>query len=1070
MSPSGADREPSEPVVGSAGVGDASGLSRCDEHFGLGWTGGDADSSNGQLKPGCQLGGVTIVRLLAEGGMGRVYEARQESPVRSVAVKVIRGGLASAALARRFEYEAQVLARLRHPNIAQIHTFGVHVDASGTVPFFVMELVEDARTIIEHVRMHAVPMRDRVLLFRKICGAVAHGHRKGVIHRDLKPGNMLVDGDGEPKVIDFGVARSIDAEPGEATAMTRAGDVIGTLRYMSPEQFGVDEGDVDARTDVYALGLVLHELISGTLPYDVSGKSVVEVARILGDPAGVPLDAVESAARAGRLGRIDARTLATITGKCLEKRAADRYSTAVELEADLDRWLAGEPILARPPTSWETLMRLARRHRVASLAAAGVLLSLVAAVAGISFFFLRSERQRALADDARRIAELRESEAERQAALARSQLYGSNVLLAAEARDRDNVGEARRLLDAARGLVGDAGTSRPIELDCVAASLDESLRVLEGNGTTVTAVAWAGDGGRIAMGSADGSLRVQSLDESAPAADALVLPGHAGCVWTLDFSPDGARIASGAADGEVRIWNAADGTLARRFTGHDRGVYAASFSHDGRSLVTGGRDGTARIWDVATGQERRRLEGHKGTVYAACFSPDDGAVATGSLDATARVWDVARGEVRCTLRGHGGRVFDVEFAPDGRTVATASEDGSARLWNAVDGGQGLELRHPFRVNALSFVGDGGRLATASGDGVLRVWSTSGGVEVARLRGHSAAVWSVDSVPGSGSVATGSADGTARTWDVDFAVSSRMACGDKVLAVGCSPDGRLVATGLADSTIRLWDAATLLPRGLLDGAVGRVSAVRFLDDGRRVAGGCDDGGVRIWALDDLEQEAPIEQHDRRIYSIDVSSDGRLMATAADDRTARLWDLKASRPHGPPLKHPRRPFCAAFSPDGTLVATACEDRVARLWRVADGVEQRQFRGHEGPVNWVAFSADGSLLATAGSDGAVRLWHVADGMSAGVLTGPAHQVWKVAFSPDGRRIAAASADGTARIWDVATGRATPALRGHGDQVWGIAFAPDGKSLFTGSWDGTARIWGVAVAEIARLRAAER
>ena len=1070
MVPSTSDGESAPADASPAVQSEASCLSGDDEHFGLRWSGADPDWAGGELPPGLNLGGVIIVRLLAEGGMGRVYEARQESPTRSVAVKVIRGGLASASLVRRFEYEAQVLARLRHPHIAQIHTFGIHADARGAVPFFVMELVENACTITEHVQRHAVSIRERVGLFRKICAAVAHGHRKGVIHRDLKPGNMLVDGAGEPKVIDFGVARSIDAEQSEASVLTRAGDVIGTLRYMSPEQFGVEEDDVDARTDVYALGLVLHELVCGTLPYDVSGKSVVEVARILSDSASVPTSAVESAARAGRIGGVDARALATITSKCLEKRPASRYSTAVELEAELERWLAGEPILARPPTSWETALRRAHRHRVATLAAAAVLLSLVAAVAGISSFYLRSERQRELADRARRTAELREAEAEQQAASARSQLYVSNVLLAAEARDRDNVDEARRLLEAARTLVGDAGTSRPIELDCVAATLDESLRVLGGSGGVVTSVAWARDGDRLATGSADGRIRVQPREALDEAARVLVLTGHTGPVWAITFSPDGAMIASGSADGQVRIWNASDGGLVSVLDAHKGGVYAASFSHDGRSLVTGSRDRTARIWDVATWEERQRFEGHTGTVYSACFSPDDASIATASLDRTARIWDVALATVRCTLAGHEGRVFSVAFAPDGKGIATASDDGSARFWDAADGSQQFEFRHPFRVNAVSFVGDGGRLATASGDGVLRVWSTSSGGEVARLRGHSAPLWSVANASGSGTLATGSGDGTARIWDVDFAVSPRMTCGDKVLAVDCSPDGRVVATGMADSVVRLWDAATLLPRGVLGGAVGRVSAVRFSADGRRLAGGCDDGGVRVWNAESLKQEAAVKPHERRIYSVDFSPDGRLMATAAEDRTARIWDLERALPVGPPLKHPRRTFCAAFSPDGMLLATACEDRVARIWRLADGTEHLRLSGHEGPVNWVAFSPDGRLVATASSDGAVRIWNMDDGTMARALTGPAHQIWKVAFSPDGRRIAAVSADGTARMWDVATGRATPALRGHNDQIWGVAFAPDGRSLFTGSWDGTARVWGVANAEIARRRAAKR
>ena len=334
---------------------DHSGLSRADEHFGFGTSTSPVARGNGALPAGTNLGGVMIVRMIAEGGMGRVYEGQQAAPERGVAVKVLRDGFASASLVRRFEYEARVLARLRHPNIAQIFTFGTYDNGAGEVPFFVMEMIEAARPITRHAHEAGLGVREIVALFRQVCAAVAHGHQKGVIHRDLKPGNILVDAAGEPKVIDFGVARSIDPDHGDPTQMTRAGDVVGTLRYMSPEQLGVGDGDMDARSDVYALGLVLHEVLTGSLPYDLRGMSFVEAARILDDPAPAPTAAIERVARGAGCAAVDARALATIVATCLEKQPGSRYATAVEVEAELGRWLAGRrssPGRRRPRNRW----------------------------------------------------------------------------------------------------------------------------------------------------------------------------------------------------------------------------------------------------------------------------------------------------------------------------------------------------------------------------------------------------------------------------------------------------------------------------------------------------------------------------------------------------------------------------------------------------------------------------------------------------------------------------------------------------------------------------------------------
>ena len=342
-------------------------------------------------RTGQKVGPCTLRQLIGTGGMGAVYEAVQENPRRTVAIKLMRRGIVSRSALRRFEFESQILARLRHPGIAQVYGAGTHVEEGDETPYFIMEYIPGAEPITEYAARQDLSIKERMELFRMVCDAVQHGHLKGIVHRDLKPANILISSNGQPKVIDFGVARSTDSDLALTTLQTDVGQILGTLQYMSPEQCAADPNDIDTRSDVYALGVVLHELLTGQMPYDVGAAALHEAVRIIRE---------DSPARLSTIDRRLKGDLETITGKALEKERGRRYQSASALADDIGHWLADEPIKARPPSAIDMLIRFARRHTAAAIAITAVFLTLIVTVTITTFSAVEALRQRELAQEA----------------------------------------------------------------------------------------------------------------------------------------------------------------------------------------------------------------------------------------------------------------------------------------------------------------------------------------------------------------------------------------------------------------------------------------------------------------------------------------------------------------------------------------------------------------------------------------------------------------------------------------------------------------------------------------------
>lgn len=1034
---------------------------------------------------GADLGGTRLTAYLAAGGMGLVYEGWQASPGRAVAVKLVRPELVSTAHRRRFEHEASLLARLRHPGIAQIHLVGtVRLDGQD-IPYFVMELVAGARPITRYAEEERLGLRERFRCVAEACEAVAHGHRKGVIHRDLKPGNILVDAGGLPKVIDFGVARSTDADIALTTMHTGVGQLIGTMQYMSPEQCGGDAADLDTRSDVYSLGIVLHELACGKPPYDLAGATLPEAIRLVREAGPFPRGT----------GHDLPRDLRLIIGKCLEKDRRLRYDTAGELAADLRRHLAGDTIVARPATALESVLRFVRRHRSASLAAALVTCTLVAALFGISSFAVRAERSRQRAEAATAVAQT-------EFAKARRELYAANCFRIEGLGRAGILDPARRLLAETAALL--PGDGLPLELRILSAGLDRSDEVVEA-GSPIRCLTFVAEAGTLVTGSDDGIIRVWS---GRPRRAVAKLPAEIGPLTGLVTSPDGSLLLAAGRSGAARLWRTADWQPVATLAGHGKPLDAAIFDPSGRFVATASWDGTAGLWDAGSGALLHRFGGdaaaagkrmpavcfdHAGrrlltgrgdglitvwelpggrrlaetpptgsTLYGLAVAPDDGSFATASLDGSARVFDLDTATERLVLEGHTGPVRSLAFSPDGGRIATASEDRTIRLWRTADGREESVLEHAAPVYGLRFDREGRWLAAASSDSTASVWRLDPTPRRHLLRGHADSLTRVAVRADGGSLATASSDGTARLWSLNEPGEPPALVGHEgpIRAVAADPGSGLLATGGEDRSVRLWDWRTGRELFRFGDHAGSIGSVGFSRDGSRLLAEAlhRGGSIRVWdvpgrrLLLDLGGSTCLET------ASTLSPDGRLLVVRSEDLAVASLVPIAEPDHGRRLiGHGDFVSSAAWSPDGSLVMTGSYDATAAIWEAASGRLAHRLTGHGDRVLRVAFSSDGRIAASGSADGTVRLWDAASGAGLVTLEGHAGAVRHLAFQPDGPLLATGSDDVSVTLWDTRSGRQHAEIRGHAYQIRVVAFTPDGQRLVTGASDGLLRVWRV-------------
>jgi WD40 repeat protein/serine/threonine protein kinase/tetratricopeptide (TPR) repeat protein len=1063
--------------------------------------------------PGTVIGPYKLIEQIGEGGMGTVWMAQQTEPVkRLVAVKLIKAGMDSKQVIARFEAERQALAMMDHPNIARV------LDAGATPerrPYFAMELVKGI-PITRYCDGQRLSVRERLELFVPVCQAVQHAHQKGVIHRDLKSSNVLVapyDGIPVVKVIDFGVAKAVGQPLTERTLVTGLGAVVGTLEYMSPEQAELNNLDIDTRSDIYSLGVLLYELLTGTTPLlkkRLATAAFSEVLRIIRDEEPprpstrlstteeLPSIAANRGAEPSKLRGLVRGELDWIVMKALEKDRSRRYETANGLAADLRRYLDDEPVQACPPSARYRLGKFVRRNKVGLLAAGLIAMAMLATVGllAVSNALVRREMRRT----------------DEKAEALRRHDYISRVNLAYRECQANNVAQALELLD------GCPEDLRGWEWFYVSRQCRLDLQTFHEPGSTVYAVAFSPDGRYLASGSGDytpygpcfrggesGDLVVRDVATGREVFAHRRLPGS---ISAVAFSPDGRWIATGQATwagshrgplaqlefssgvgsksdtrplavepaGTLTVWDAATGQ--ERFHKTDLGplgVSSLAFSPDSRRIIAGYSDsdmmartrpGHAKVWDAATGDvlidripAPPRVGVYSG-VSSVAFSPEGKCVAlagAGQVD----LWDLASRRMVRSLAGHSGVVFAITFSPDGRYLASGDDDKTVRIWDCATGAELRTYADEAVAFGLAFSPDGQRIVSASGNG-LKLWSVASGGELATFHGHQHSVYCVAFSPDGTQIASGSSDQTVKLWfatpNLQLTVTTYM---NQVRGVAFSPDGHLVASAqiFGRGNLRLWDPATGEERLSFEHE-GGGGAVAFSPDGQRLAASSLSQYVRIWDATTGRQLLTLKGTQRAVWpSVAFSPDGHLLAQADNDRSVKLWDTTTGRRVHTLHGHSAAANAVAFSPDRRILASASEDKTVKLWDVATGREVLTLKGHLAPVHGLAFSPDGRKLASVGGDfghpGEAKVWDPSTGRELAQLHGHTELVRCVAFSPDGRRLATGSADLTIKLWDTATGQDVFTLRGHSAVVSGLAFSPDGRRIVSGSCDSTEKVW---------------
>jgi WD40 repeat protein/serine/threonine protein kinase len=989
-----------------------------------------------------RVGPYRLLREIGRGGQATVHLAEDTRLPRRVALKVFATGLmASEQALARFRREAESASRLDHPGICPVYEAGV----DGDTPYIAMRYIE-GMTLAQwidtaraksgddrptsSVELPTPPASPRgesasvvmrvVAVIEKTARALHAAHDAGLVHRDVKPANVVVSRDGEPVLLDFGLAREDD----QGHTLTMTGALLGTPAYMSPEQLLAPRIRVDHRTDVYSLGVTLYECLTLRRPFDAPTREGL-YQQILSSDADSPR----------RLNPKIPEELVVVLETAMAKNRDRRYRTALEMAEDLRRLREHEPIHAKPAGTLVRLARWAQRRPALATAVGAVATLLVLGLAFTTYFLQRSREEQgrtAKALDERTEALAAANQATRRA---ESETQAKSEALAAETKALQH---ARYLaLMSASMAAESADGMRPLLLAREAVRTEPSVAAFS-------------------------QLRRAIYNSR----ERVVFRGHTDLLDKAVFSPGGDRIVTCSHDTTARLWDLSGQPIAV-LRGHTGQVMTVAFSPDGGRIVTASIDGTARLWS-SSGEEIAVLRGHTGPVVTAVFSPDGDRILTASKDATARLWDLSGAE-RVVMRGHSAGLAMATFSPQGDRVLTASDDATARLFDVTGRQIAVLSGHQRAVWSARFSPAGDRIATSSDDATARLWDLSG-KELTVLRGHESLVGDVEFSPQGDRLLTLSWDRTVRVWDLAGKQLVSIWCGSPPTTATYSPRGDRILTTAYDGTARIWDVSGR-ELAVFRGHEGNVNGAVFSARGDQILTCGNDGTARLWDVDRKEAAALIG-HGGIVHTAVFSPLGDRILTSSDDKTARLWDV-AGGERAVLSGHEGRVWSAAFSTDGARIVTVSGDCTARLW-TASGDPGPVLRGHAVPVRLAEFIPGGDRVLTVSrneqagertpDDHDARLWDLA-GNQVALLHGHSACVYRAMLSPAGDRIVTASFDHTAGIWDLA-GNRLAVLEAGGDSTMAATWSPGGDRIVTGNQDSTVRLWDSSGNQVTELR----
>jgi WD40 repeat protein len=1022
------------------------------------------------------LPGYEILAELGRGGMGVVYQARQLRANRLVALKMILSGEYAGATDReRFRVEVEAVARLSHPGIVQVFDVGEHDGLS----YFSLEFCPGG-ALAAKLSSQPLPAREAARIAEHLARAMAAAHAVGVVHRDLKPGNVLLAADGTPKIADFGLAKQLDSVHDQ----TMSGAILGTPSYMAPEQAAGRAKAVGPAADVWALGAILYEMLTGRPPF--VGESPIETLRRVVDVEPI---------RPSHMQPRTPRDLEIICLKCLRKEPGERYAGALALAEDLRRFQAGEPIEARPVGQLERVQKWVWRNPLAASLLSLFVLALLAGTA-VSAYFAREAGTRATAAEAaEKTAETKSkdaiaarNDAQASARKMRWRAYVSDMARVQTAWELGRIDEVRALLDAQRPANPDDDDLRGPEWNIY----DRQLRAHVGEVNGIAGIAYdlsiSPDGKVLATGStATGRFTdfqgIQLWD-----AVTLAPLGTLDGVFFASFSPDSRRLATlidrGSQPPQVRVFDVEKRTVVYTLDHPMTEVTCAVFSLDGKLLATASGDSMVRLWDMATGQAAGSLAAETAAGRCLAFRPGTQELACIGDDGVVVVWDVAkRARVhRWQAQGyvhHHAHLWSLAYSPNGAELAVGGEDGIVRLFDAATSRETKAFRfHNGPVCNVHWDPLGEQLVSTSVDQTVRVW----GPAIARpyavaIRGHSAPVKSAVSYPDLLHVATFAEDGSLKKWDTSIIREPSQLIRDAFyMFVAPSPDGQWMAAGSSGEgllPLQIRDLATGLEAPLLPGplVLTQEGDAAWSADSRSLAVASPQG-LAVWDFDAgqaalrFSQKFSVSPAPTRVA---FSPGGKHLALSLGERNVQILsaaDGKQQRVLSGPdyintiAYHPRLPLLATgSSPDEFISYTggysAKQPGSVTLWDET-GQPVRKLEGHEGMVLDVAFDTQGGRLASASADRTIRIWETATGKLLRELRGHTGHVFGVAFSPDGKRLASsghryADFQGEIVLWDTETGE-----RLYTDEGWGPVFAPKGELLFSAG--AGVRVWDLA------------